>query len=422
MGGTPGSITLRSDASPDGTTRTPDHDRSWANPSEMVDRCHDLARIIGLTRVANVTGLDVIGIPVVMVCRPMSRAHVVVQGKGATIAEAEISGIMEAAEGFHAERIDAPLRYATQRDLKAKFPVAPTHMLPRLNVQFFHQDHRTLWIEGRYLADDSPVWVPYECVHLDFSLPHPTGAGCFLNSSTGLACGNTWRQAVKHALCEVIERDADALWHAGDRWFDSEARIDLSSVADPDCAELVGKIQSVGLSVAAWNITSDIGVPCCSVLIYQPHSEAVPLRVPSAGSGADLCPTVALHRALTEAAQSRLTLISGVREDNDRSVYEPMASDRYRRMIERIEATPANARLPNPRGLPIGPEAANDILLQRLRDAGYHRAIAVDLSRSDIGLPVVRVIVPGLEGPHEAPGALPGVRALRARKAASGRG
>lgn len=395
-------------------------EQPFADPDGMLDRCRELAATIGITRIANVTGLDAIGLPVVMVCRPMSRVHVVVQGKGPTLELAEISGILEAAEGFHAERIDMPLRYATQRDLKTKVTVVPTHMLPRLNVGYFHQDHRTMWIEGHCLSGGGPVWVPYECVHLDFSIPHPTGAGCFVNSSTGLACGNTWYDAVNHALLEVIERDAEALWHAGERWSEPGARIDLDQVDDPACSELVAKITSVGLSVAAWDTTSDIGVPCCSAMIYQKYTDTAPLRIPNAGSGADLVPAVALYRALSEAAQSRLTMISGVREDNERQLYEPVCRDQYRSIVDRIEGAPVTKKSLCAKNLPSRGEATTAILLGRLAAAGYRRAIAVDLTRPEIGLPVVRLVVPGLEGPHDAPGALPGVRALRVQKEAAG--
>ena len=58
---------------------------------------------LGITRVANVTGLDNLGVPVVMACRPMARTLSVFQGKGLTLVAARVSGEMEANESFHAE-------------------------------------------------------------------------------------------------------------------------------------------------------------------------------------------------------------------------------------------------------------------------------------------------------------------------------
>src|SRR5439155_960795 len=68
-----------------------------------------LQRAIGITRVANITGLDRIGIPVVTVCRPNARSLSVSQGKGVTLAAARASGLMEATELYHAEHVLRPL-------------------------------------------------------------------------------------------------------------------------------------------------------------------------------------------------------------------------------------------------------------------------------------------------------------------------
>src|SRR5512139_2548346 len=84
------------------------------SPEKTVERIRRLSPVVGITRIANVTGLDTLGIPVVMVCRPNSRSVAVSQGKGLTLAAAKASGLMEAAETFHAERIDRPLRLGSR--------------------------------------------------------------------------------------------------------------------------------------------------------------------------------------------------------------------------------------------------------------------------------------------------------------------
>jgi len=60
-------------------------------------------------------------------------------------------------------------------------------------------------------------------------------------------------------------------------------------------------------------------------------------------------------------------------------------------------------------------------ILARLRAAGIDQVVAVDLSRPAIGVPVVRIIVPGLEGVmDEAHGDYaPGRRARRCRQEAA---
>src|SRR5580765_9053280 len=95
----------------DGTHRT-------VSPEETVARLQPLLPALGITRVANVTGLDLAGVPVVMVCRPNSRSVAVSQGKGIDLASARASGLMEAAELYHAETITLPLRLCTYEELR----------------------------------------------------------------------------------------------------------------------------------------------------------------------------------------------------------------------------------------------------------------------------------------------------------------
>lgn len=78
--------------------------RRLVSAEETLARVKPLFPLFGITRVANVTGLDTIGIPVVMVNRPNSRGLAVSQGKGVTLAAAKASAVMESIESWHAER------------------------------------------------------------------------------------------------------------------------------------------------------------------------------------------------------------------------------------------------------------------------------------------------------------------------------
>ena len=109
----------------DGThrARTLEDTLAWVTPQ--------LARF-GITRVANVTGLDHIGIPVVMVVRPNGKSLSVSQGKGLTMDAAKASGIMESIEAHHAENIDLPVRFETYRRLERTESVVDVTLLPQL--------------------------------------------------------------------------------------------------------------------------------------------------------------------------------------------------------------------------------------------------------------------------------------------------
>src|SRR5262249_20162679 len=150
-----------------------------------VARLRPLLPVLGITRVANVTGLDRIGVPVVMVCRPNSRSVAVSQGKGLTLAAAKASGIMEAAEGFHAERIERPLRRGGSSELRRTLLLADAERLPQRQDTRWHPDLQTLWIEATDLSSDERIWVPYELVHANYTRPLPTGSGCFAATTNG---------------------------------------------------------------------------------------------------------------------------------------------------------------------------------------------------------------------------------------------
>src|SRR3954462_14696180 len=90
-----------------------------AAPSDTLMRVRPFSAQMGITRVGNITGLDRIGIPVVVAVRPNSRSVAVSQGKGPTLGQALTSALMEATELFHAEDVRSRTRRATFAHLAA---------------------------------------------------------------------------------------------------------------------------------------------------------------------------------------------------------------------------------------------------------------------------------------------------------------
>lgn len=358
-----------------------------------------LAPIMGITRVANVTGLDPVGIPVVMVCRPNSRSLAVSQGKGINLASARASGLMEAAELYHAETITLPLRLATYEELRYQHNVVEVEDLPRSSDSRFHPNLRLLWCEGCDLLSGENVFVPYEMVHTNYTTPLPDGHGCFTASSNGLASGNRVVEAISHGICEVVERDATTLWKFRDEEKLDDNRVDLASVSEPICQEILGKLERAGLSVAVWDITSDIEIAAFACFIVPRDDSAMWHCSVAAGYGCHPVRQVALVRAVTEAAQSRLTLISGLRDDFRRDAYDQVLDpDLIKAVRNRISASAPTRRFTD---VPTwdGDTLEDDVEweLECIRKAGIRRVVVINLTKSEFGLSVVRVIVPGLE-------------------------
>jgi YcaO-like protein with predicted kinase domain len=176
------------------------------HPAETVQCMRRQFGPMGITRVGNVTGLDCIGIPVVMVCRPNARSLAVSQGKGIDLDAARASGIMEAVELYHAERITLPMKLASWNELRFSHDLAAVEDLPQLSGSAFHRNRTLPWISGMDLVSQTSKWLPYELVHTNYTLPALTGSGCFVMSSNGLASGNHPLEAISHGLCEVIGR------------------------------------------------------------------------------------------------------------------------------------------------------------------------------------------------------------------------
>ena len=387
-------------------------------PSDTLARVGPLMAQMGITRIANISGLDRLGIPVVMVCRPNSRSIAVSQGKGLDLAAAKASGLMESVETFHAETITASLKLGSYRQLGRTHPLADVAALPRTVRSPNSDEEPLLWIEGHDLISRSPLWVPYEVVHTDYTMPRGPAHGCFLANTNGLASGNHILEAVSHGIHEVIERDATTLWKYTRRR--SRRALDLATVDDEACRWVLDRFAQADIAVKVWDTTSDVGIASFNCLVLARDEDGTTAEF---GAGCHPARGIALLRALTEAAQARTTYIAGSRDDFRSEDYTP--AERDRRLRECRTLMDADVRVVDFHDVPPRDRdsIAEDVswALERLLAVGVRQVAVVDLTKPELGLPVVRVVIPGLEGPdngergHYAPG--PRARAVGDRSA-----
>lgn len=369
-------------------------------PAETLVRVRPLMPLMGITRIANITGLDRVGIPVVMVCRPNSRSLAVSQGKGVDLGAAKASGLMEAVETFHAETITLPLKLGSFRELSRSHALANVAALPRAAASPYDDDQPLLWIEGQDLISGSPLWVPYEVVHTNYTLPRGPASGWFPANTNGLASGNHILEAVSHGLCEVVERDATTLWKHGSERSKRQRTLNLDTVDDDACRAVLDKFDRADIAVKVWDTTSDVGIASFYCLVMGRGDDAAD---PEFGGGCHPAREVALLRALTEAAQARTTYIAGSRDDFSPEDYLPTLRTRRLRACRAL----MDAHVPVRDFQDVPTWEADSIrddvswTLQRLQTAGVQQVVVVDLTKPELGLPVVRVVVPGLEGPDK---------------------
>ncbi len=389
-------------------------------PAETLARVQPHLRQMGITRVANITGLDVIGVPVVMVCRPNSRSIAVAQGKGLELEAAKASGIMEAVETYHAERITLPLRLCKYSELRCVDRVVSVGRLPFSVQGRYADDLPILWIEGRDLIGGALAWLPYEVVHTNYTLPLPQGSGCFSANTNGLGSGNHLLEAISHGICEVIERDAITLWKRQGDAHQRATVIDLETVDDPVCCELLKRLDRAGIDAKVWEASSDVGVATFYCLLVGRQPE---FADPEFGSGCHPSRSIALSRALTEAVQARTTYIAGSRDDFLPDLYAPLERARRLRDCRALMTLHEPQRKFHDAPTFETDSISDDVdwMIQRLRSAGIEELLVVDLTNEELGLPVVRVVAPGLEGPDKGRRGdyVPGARAAALDEATS---
>jgi ribosomal protein S12 methylthiotransferase accessory factor len=385
-----------------GTHRSMPPEETWLRIAPMLQR-------FGVTRVADITGLDRIGISVAIAIRPMSRSIAVAAGKGDSLVAAKVSAAMEAIECAHAETIDHPLKFASRMEISAKNRAPEFSQLPLLEHATLCEQSRLLWIEGVSIEDGEPVMVPYELVHAHYCPFNLPASGEFLATTNGLSSGNTFTEAISHGLFEVIERDALNLWS---RQAPAQRRARLLRLP-LECSPLVQtaiqRFEHAGFQIAVWDITSNIQVPAFHCLIVD---KAYPDGHPGTGTGCHPDKHIAIFRALSEAAQVRGVYISGGRDDLVRSEYKADHMQSFLQLVDHQLDGHAHGRsfadIPSRRAEFF--EEDIGWATKRLTSVGCGPVIVVDLSQPGTDISVVRVVVPGLEGPH-ADNGRPGERA-----------
>ncbi|WP_051228400.1 YcaO-like family protein [Pleomorphomonas oryzae] len=365
-------------------------------PEDTLARVAPALAKYGVTRLAKVTGLDAIGIPVWNAIRPNARTLAVFQGKGLTDMDAKASAVMEALERACAERPSLLVRTASAEDIAGGGELCdPLDDLIAIGRRPLDRTSRLEWVEGHDLVSDRSVWVPYEAVLLDFTRPSH-----FWQSSDGLASGNTDKEATFHGLLERIERDADTLWSLERIERQAATCISSADLGDPVVLSLVGRIERAGFRLQLFDMTSDLGIPTVSALLSP--ADALALRSlryidVTMGSGTHPLAYRAALRAITEAVQSRLTLITGTRDDVGNDVYASRVSEPLLRKLRLQPQAMISADLTEP-GESV--EAMLARVLQRLQDHGIDRVVAVRMNPGEDRFSVMKMIVPGLEHPE----------------------
>lgn len=294
-------------------------------------------------------------------------------GRGLSLDNARASLMMEIVErcsafasvserGLENYRHNYPLRFSSFSALATEGldAVNPTH----LALEVPYQDQRLHWVQGEAPDKDGnsrPMWVPVQCLFLFCNLDEPSlfsGLG-----STGLASGNTMAQAKVAALLEIVERHQAAVvpYHLS-TCFHLVSR-------DPQLAALFEAYRQAGVNLWFQDITPKNGIPCCRCFAKEKSGT--------------------VHIGAAAHLDARRAIISAITETTCPFPNPPPT-----------KPAPANLAMVGYENLPdysTGDVVKDLALLEALFLKNNYQPCYVDLTRADIGLPVVKAVVPGLE-------------------------
>jgi ribosomal protein S12 methylthiotransferase accessory factor len=344
-------------------------------------------------------------------------------GKGATELEAQVGALCEAVERYCGTRDgDEPVVRDSYRGLGSQAVHPDT-------CQLFHERQfadRARWnaecspfhgvpepFDEREVTEWTPVWsllsgtqrlLPTALLYYN---PDPGRKQTQVRAdSNGNAAGASLEDAVLHGFCELVERDAVALW-----WYNRTRHpaVDLESFDDPWAAGLPGRYRGLCREVWVLDVTSDLGIPAMAAVSRRTDKAAEDIML---GFGAHFDPHIALRRALTELGQLLPAAAGAGPSGTGYGSADPHLLSWWTRATTRSEPY----LVPDPEQ---SPRTAADYRYTPSQDLNVSRACTVasragldvmvlDQTRPDIGMPVVKVISPGLRHfwPRFAPGRL----------------
>lgn len=262
------------------------------------------------------------------------------------------------------------------------------------NIDTVTEDTIVDWVWGWSLYAEKPILVPASMVFLTSSVFQ----GKFtMNGSSGLAAGTTLEDAVLQGLLETIEHDARTIWQAN-----SLTTPRLTNLPQ-HIRDVSAQLQRAGFTLIFRDYSTDLGVYVFRAWLVQPDN---PVLYATSGFGASLRPEIALNRAVSEAKQAwpsdPQTVPRHYASKNNTDLFGynmPTVFMNHHHNHTEILAEGAEADYASLPDLSSG-SITQDIrqILSRVRqDAPQNDVVVVNLTRKELGIPVVRVIASGLQ-------------------------
>ena len=368
-------------------------------PKKTIEINEDKLKIAGITRIADITDLDRIGLPIYTAIRPTAEdgAISIYGGKGITKDHAKASAMMEGFERYSAEKQDGDeVIVANIKEISERGEyIDPVSLnLPKDFKKENIEEMQLEWSIAKDIISDEEFYIPTNAIYHPY-LHDNQVQSLFKSNTNGLASGNVLEEAILHGMLEVIERDA---WSIFELTHKNYAQIDLDSIESETVNDILEKFESEGIKIKLMDFTADVKIPTIAASADDTVTKDAGLL--TLGMGTHLDPEVAILRALTEVAQSRATQINGAREDTVRADFAREAGyERMKRINkfyfrdeeEKIKLTDIENKSTSSITKDI------EIVKNELMDNDIDKILYVDLTRPELDVSVVRVIIPEME-------------------------
>jgi ribosomal protein S12 methylthiotransferase accessory factor len=406
---------------------------------ETLSNIIPICNTIGVTRLCDITYLDKLYIPNYCAVLPGTEdAFWVYSGKGPTKTHAIASALMESIERYCSLPHNSSKRIiqGTYSELSKSYNkvLHPDEVVEPVQSSY-NEGSIIDFVKGFELISNQEILVPAQLVFSRYSARFPSTLAFPYSHTNGLASGNVLEEAICHALCEVIERDAASIADlcasaipytilqelmkmltkmnygvssTETDFFDDASlfqEVDISEVHMFESAKILfDKFAKNGISLSIKDITQkDIGIPTFVASSVEWITNDYGFF--ALGYGTHVDSRIALIRAITELSQTRAINIQGSRDDLTKIHYKE--NDQiYKRKWQFMPTTQPRSRKGCKQTVmftEIRSYIIDDLLdeikfiLSRLKKSGLKRVIIVNLTNPNVGIPVVRAIVPGLE-------------------------
>ncbi|MBQ6098902.1 MAG: YcaO-related McrA-glycine thioamidation protein [Methanobrevibacter sp.] len=368
-------------------------------PSKTIEINQDKLKTAGITRIADITDLDRVGLPIYTAIRPTAQEGGVsiYGGKGISKDHAKASAMMEGFERYSAERQNSDETIVANLSGISEIGdyIDPKSLnLPKEFEKKDIDDLNLEWSIAHDIISNNDYYIPTNAVFHPYNIKD--GAQKLFKSNTnGLASGNILEEAILHGMLEVIERDA---WSIFELTHKNYAQIDLDSIESELINDIINKFESEGIKIKLMDFTADIQIPTIAASADDTKTKDAGLL--TLGMGTHLDSEVAILRALTEVAQSRATQINGAREDTVRADFAREAGYERMKRINKYYFRDEDEKISlqdieNKSTSSITEDI--EIVKNELVANDIEKILYVDLTRPELDVSVVRVIIPEME-------------------------